>query len=789
MTDLLEFEKKSRIADSANSKTRFPETFDGYTKTEGNSEGRLIPHHYIKNNNFPTCCLVTVPQPHHKELFQSRIEYANRSLPRPAYKMDSLGQIFVAGRRTPWAIVNAECKVTRVWAAGDGLVRLAPSMKYREAPPDWESGIGLFLFPEMEIRLFMGYTKNLYQEPVDWQDDRWYTNPNPDVQPVFWGVVDMITVKGSSSGVFYEVVFRDKMRYFVDTVLHSPISIATRQHEDTDGKGYLSRGMFLQNIIDQTFFTPGVFRQEPVVGDEFAYDRNQAAHRRTSVMSSYNSPHSSVSPVKAQFPCDTEYDLEITGIFGGPDQTRKPFVMDYACYDSISLVDKDVFPHLNRVEDGGSTQSEEQKLKLQQDFMFGDCSVMKTQLENSKPPFDESANRLKAVMDLLIKRSRTSDDARRGLKSGFYDIEVGDDDPEVKTFFDSQASGNNLTAFFFDSRREQMPAVVAAPQSSDTPHGLNVVTLINSNVEGQPPIDVIRYLANSELWPTEVFVDHRTGHFFYIPRSTHFRRDGMPSRVYVIGRPVEINNKIYPPNVHEWQMEWSTLGYKNNFHVMSVGSSSGGSELPLHYYFSLVESPGGRILPSYIAPRHVRIADPTASLDSTGAKNALVTALSMARALSRDIRVGTIVVDGDPKLLPGHSCWIFNAGLFNVDSLQMTAEEYTRSITPSALSEYMNNAYKCYRDNALGQTSNRQYFGVPASMTIANDANKTVSSSIVEDDKATEFDKLVGNEPLYRGSNQTRQTGIILRVDTVQHVFCINLRKGYQTEILLGELM
>jgi hypothetical protein len=79
-----------------------------------------------------------------------------------------------------------------------------------------------------------------------------------------------------------------------------------------------------------------------------------------------------------------KYDLEAIGIFGGPNQTRKPFVMDFACYDSISLVDKDVFPHLSKVEDGGSTQSQEQKLKLQQDFMFGDCSVMKTQLENSQ---------------------------------------------------------------------------------------------------------------------------------------------------------------------------------------------------------------------------------------------------------------------------------------------------------------------------------------------------------------------------------------------------------------------
>lgn len=788
MSKPIPFVPKLKISDAGSSRTDFSETFDGYSRSEGEKTGRLIPHHYIKNNNFPYCCLVTVPQPHHRELFQSRIDYANSKLKLPAYKMDDLGQVFVAGRRTPWAIVNAECTITRTWACGNGLVRLAPSMKFREAPPDWESGIGLFVFPEMEVRLFMGYTKNLYQDSLDWQNNNWFEKDQPEVQPVFWGVVDMISVKGSGNGgVFYEIVFRDKMRYFVDTVLHSPIAVATRQNDEIDGKGYISRARVMQNIIDQTFFTPGVLRQESPIGDEFAYDANQTGTRNTTIMSSHNSQGSSVSPIKAEFPCRSPYNLEKTGIFGGPDQTRKPFVLDYLCYDTLSLTDCTVLPHMCKVEDGGATRSQEQKEKLQNDLIFGDCDIAKTQLRNTQEPFKESAQKLEQVMDLLIRKSRTSDDARRGLRSGFYETEVGDD--ESKILFETQAAGNNLTAMFFDSRREQMPGAVASPQSASTPHGLNIVSLINMNVEGQPPIDVMRYMANAELWPTELFVDHRTGHFFYIPKSTHFRKDGMPSRVYVVSKPVQIQDMYYPPNVHEWQMEWSTFGYKNNFHVMSIGTSSSGSELPLHYYFSLVESPGGRILPSYIAPRHMRISDPMATLDDTGAASALVTALSMARVLSRDIRVGTIVVDGDPKMLPGYSCWIFNTGLFNVDSLQMASEQYQKAITPANLSEYMTQAYQCYKEQAFGQMSNREYYGVPAAMTVSNAANQTISTEIEDDSSATEFDKLVGNEPLYKGTNQIRQTGIVLRADTVQHIFCTNLRKGYQTEILLGEIM
>lgn len=775
---------------------------------------RLIPHHYIKNNQFPSCVAIICPQQGDAELFKARAEFENARLGYKAYEYDSFGQVKFAGRRTPFALVNAETRITRTWAAGDASIRLAPSMKFREAPPNFEEGPGLFVFPEMEVRIFMGYSKTMYQDPIDWADDTWWLEPTPQIYPVFWGVVDTIKASATRLGVYYEIFMRDKMRYFIDTTLFKDLSVISRQQAEGTEQSFVTRFLVHQNIIDQTFFTPGVFNLlDQAEAENLSWqnqddcrgggngDPVQSVQNNSTILAAPSDSSAILSTGFTQFPCDAP-DFTTPAVFGNANnagtQTRKPYVVDLMCLDGrLQLTGQDSLLTTWLIEQDGGAQIAEANRQLVGNMFAdgGDCNVNISKMERDRC----SRVGLLQLASLIIENGSFVDDSSLGAASGYYNMLHGD--AKFDTFFKSQTVGNQQVAFIHDSTRELLPGTMANPQNSTASHYGQVTNLFNLNVKGQPPIDVMRYMANAEMLPTELFVDHRIGHFFYIPRSTTFREDNTPMRLYAVGRGVEIDGQFFPPNVIESQLEWTTHGYKNNFHINQAGTGETNQERTLNFYLSFAESPSNRILPNYIAPRHMTIADPTANTAVGGAAMALATGVAAGRILSRDLKVGTIVVDGDPMVQPGFSCWVFNGGLFNANTLQIQGPGYLEASTVKSQADFMRALFDCY-ENTGGEDNVQGVLNLGTNISMHNNAVAN-RDTIVVPDEGVEIDQITTDETinvggrqlpadsrlLLKSPRQVRTPGHVFRADTIQHIFCVNLKQGYRTELLLGEIM
>jgi len=105
------------------------------------------------------------------------------------------------------------------------------------------------LYPDLEVRIFGGYSKDKYVESTDWMEDNWQSTDS-ELAPIFWGVIDTISVSIQSTNIFISLNLRDNIRYFVDTNLVQEI---LPSKNNTAGNS-LTRFEVLSSVILNTFY-------------------------------------------------------------------------------------------------------------------------------------------------------------------------------------------------------------------------------------------------------------------------------------------------------------------------------------------------------------------------------------------------------------------------------------------------------------------------------------------------------------------------------------------------------
>jgi hypothetical protein len=320
------------------------------------------------------------------------------------------------------------------------------------------------------------------------------------------------------------------------------------------------------------------------------------------------------------------------------------------------------------------------------------------------------------------------------------------------TWFKNEATYPTLPLFFIYTARAAVPTGDGG--------------LASFRVLDRPPIDVLRHLANTEVHPTELFVDQRTGHWMYVPRATAFRNDDpihmysylVPQLTTSGGQPV-----LVPESVYQYKMEWSTIGLKTDFHITNqkalAGGQTSGVGLQAHI---LLDERGG--IPNYaISPRNLFVYDETTGTNTS--EEAFSTLMAIARVVAKDTKVGTVMIPGDPAVNIGESLRMFNTGLFSQDVYELS------DTAQKGINDW---------DSRLHDVTCRLYKGGGKNSEVGAEANliypfvDTFGLGDFSDDNKDPYIK--------------RADGALFRIECVTHHFVVNQRQGFITELLLGEL-
>lgn len=189
----------------------------------------------------------------------------------------------------------------------------------------------------------------------------------------------------------------------------------------------------------------------------------------------------------------------------------------------------------------------------------------------------------------------------------------------------------------------------------------------NYVVTERVPLEYIKQMSNLETVMTEVFVDHRTGDFWYCPRGTdvtglndstrmfrtYFNRicpDGV-STLYSTGS--DTNNAFN--GVHPCQMlilyreEQSTINWRSNIIVSKSNGDDSGEAMTLHL----------RVVPPRFEGRAFPCTYYTVNDPSINSSAEMVgVALAHARNVGKEVRAATAHLIGDPSLTPGEAIQI-----------------------------------------------------------------------------------------------------------------------------------
>ncbi|MGG6283673.1 hypothetical protein ACQ4M3_19000 [Leptolyngbya sp. AN03gr2] len=240
----------------------------------------------------------------------------------------------------------------------------------------------------------------------------------------------------------------------------------------------------------------------------------------------------------------------------------------------------------------------------------------------------------------------------------------------------------------------------------------------NFSIENQIPIEFIKFLANQEPYPTEMFMNHSDGQFYYTPRSNdgsglsdpkrfyrtyYFRNtpDGMGNTNLIDSIvPNHIKNLAKTPaqtvsgcrinapfeykqifgRVDQNQMlinfkeEFTTAALKTNFIVANAAPSSEKGEATKILHLAARPS---FLRGREIAGRTMYIIDQTISNHSEAA----AIAASVARATAKELKSASMTTLGDPSLVPGEVIQVIGSPLYP-ESLELSTaikerHEYT----------------------------------------------------------------------------------------------------------------
>jgi hypothetical protein len=277
----------------------------------------------------------------------------------------------------------------------------------------------------------------------------------------------------------------------------------------------------------------------------------------------------------------------------------------------------------------------------------------------------------------------------RGIYRGVIsDISKGEDrkleDPNYhySTSVPNNVNLSNISRFFYggsNSKANQPPLLKSESSSNQkntsldpefhiyvTRPGFSMANEsiggVGINVANQTPIDYIKYMAQHEVYPTELFQDHFNGCFYYTPRLN----DTTGIEGLVNGNAEEAKERLYRTYFYRPEYciatdkgdekmdlrqeiitlkeERSSLSVRTNYIVSNASAGDPKNSVVINF----------EALPSYYEGRHLpryykQIDD---ELIDTPEEAAAIAA-SFAQIFSRDTRSGMMVVQGDPTWSPG----------------------------------------------------------------------------------------------------------------------------------------
>lgn len=193
----------------------------------------------------------------------------------------------------------------------------------------------------------------------------------------------------------------------------------------------------------------------------------------------------------------------------------------------------------------------------------------------------------------------------------------------------------------------------------------------NFIINQQYPIEIIRFLSFQEVYPTEVFMNPKDGHIYYVPRavdssafenpdSTDQTQDDTATgdnrrfyRTYYYKKArkdVEVDINQMAINFRE---ERTTVATKTNFLVQNSGSGAGGG---ISFQYHLKAMPY-ELANKKFACKFKRIQDPTIE----NFAEAAVVSIAAARRTAKETRAGMLTVQGDPSFSAGEVVQVFGS--------------------------------------------------------------------------------------------------------------------------------
>jgi hypothetical protein len=339
-------------------------------------------------------------------------------------------------------------------------------------------------------------------------------------------------------------------------------------------------------------------------------------------------------------------------------------------------------------------------------------------------------------------------------------------------------------------------------KNSDQGNSQNIGDTTMFLINNQITIEAIKSLAMQEVFPTEVFQDHRSGDFYYSPRGNITEAYGKSQfnyRVYMYNPPSEIKSLAEGTFSHNnfllaYREESSSIGLKTNFIVSNNSLMTGeidpfspannGSNLHLK-----VSPPN---ITSKFASKFYTIQDPTIG----GVYEAMAVAINIARLYARETNAGMTVMLGDPSIVPGEIIKVLGSPFYPYNGYtdaNLKVYDSMTSIVNDGFTDILNyeqswnnfittmakNAYSNPTDNttkSMDMPNNNQF-------NLVNENIILGASGVNYDKEITDWVSTITDKE----SNEVKFNTMprsMWRVEAVMHKFNLGV-KGYTTELAL----
>lgn len=296
---------------------------------------------------------------------------------------------------------------------------------------------------------------------------------------------------------------------------------------------------------------------------------------------------------------------------------------------------------------------------------------------------------------------------------------------------------------------------------------------IGLQVVDQTPIDYIKYLAQQEIYPTELFQDHKNGDIYYTPRLNDTIGLDYPSekskrRLYrtYFYRPESLFSELVLPEDYSIDIrqqilvlkeESSSLSVRTNYIVGNSSTGSGGNEVVINFQ-SKPSSWKNRDYPS----RYMQINDEL--IDTAFEAGAVASA--KARIFSRDTRSGMMTIQGDPTFSPGECVQIYGSlKTQGYSPLKYNRERKAFFVAQDVLKKsIMNLQEKVWngRDRSENKDISEEMGGAGSFFNEENDQEQ-------ENLTKEEINKILIEEILERGSQELTKEELNQQIEDIQN--------------------